>query len=181
MDTKTATLPLSRLLCVIMAIVVALAFAPSPALAASKSVSKQKFSTSVATADKKAATVKKGTTKLTYKKGCGYIKFQAPATKTYSFKFSKVKSKKFSSATYVSMYTPSAYNSKVLAVKKMKTKGGKYNALWLSVNGHKHSGKMLYRPIASRTGKVKLKKDQWVYLYMGNESGGKTTATLKIS
>ena len=181
MAARTTALPLSKALRVIMALVVALAFMPLPAQAASKSVSKQTFSTKVETVHKKAATVKKGTTKLTYKKGVGYIKFKAPATKTYTFKFTSVKSKKFSSATYVSMYTPSKFKPGILAVKKMKTKGGKYNTLWLAANGYKHSGgKLLYRPLATRTGKVKLKEGQWVYLYMGNESGGKTTAKLTI-
>lgn len=180
MTTKTATFSSSKALCVMMAIVVALAFMPQPAMAASKSVSKQAFSTKTEVVHKKAATVKKGTTKLTFKKGMGYIKFKAPKTKTYSFKFSNVKSKKFSSCTYVSLYTPSSFKSKILAVKKMKTKGGKYNTLWLAANGYKHSGKLLYRPLASRTGTVKLKAGQWVYFYLGNESGGKTTLTLKI-
>lgn len=184
MTTKTATPILSKVLCVIMAVTVAIAFVPAPAYAASsKSVKKQTFSTSTDTVHKAATTVKKGTTKLTYKKGVGYIKFKAPSTKTYSFKFSKVKSKKFSSCAYVSAYAPSTYKEKNLAVKKMSTKGGKYNTLWLSANGYKHSAKSaktLYRPIATRTGKVKLKKDQWIYFFLGNESGGKTTLTLKI-
>lgn len=74
MTTKTATFSSSKALCVMMAIVVALAFMPQPAMAASKSVSKQAFSTKTEVVHKKAATVKKGTTKLTFKKGMGYIK-----------------------------------------------------------------------------------------------------------
>jgi hypothetical protein len=172
---------LSKTLCVILAITVVFAFMPQPAMATSKGVNKQTFSTSTSAVHKKAAAVKKGTTKLTIKKGEGYIKFKATAAKTYSFKFSKVKSKKFSSCAYMSLYTPSSYKSSILAIKKMATKGGKYSMLWLSANGYKHSGKLLYRPLASRTGKVKLKKDQWVYFYIGNKNGGKTTAMLTIA
>ena len=182
MNTQSAASSFSKFLCVFLAVAVAFAFMPSPAFAASsKSVSKQTFTTKSATVHKKAVTIKKGTTKLTYKAGVGYVKFKAKKTKTYSFTVSSVKSKKFSSATYVSFYTKSAYKSKSLASKKVSTKGGKNNTLWLSCNGYSHSGKLIYRPLATRTGKVKLKKGQWIYLYLGNESGGKTTLTMKVS
>ena len=51
---------------------------------------------------------------------------------------------------------------------KLKTKGGKDSTLWLSVNGADFSSNsnLLSRPIASRTGKIKLKKGESIYMYV---------------
>ncbi len=130
-----------------------------------KSVKKQTFSTRTNTIKKKAATVKKGTTKLVIKKGEGYVKFKAPKTKYYKFTFSNFKSKKFSSNGFIYIQKPDKYSPEYSWQENVKTKGGKSTTLWMSVNGYKHSGKLLYRPLAKRTGKIKLKKGETVYIY----------------
>ena len=66
-------------------------FAISADAVMKKTIKPQEYTKKVSVANKKAAVVKKGTTKLTFKKGYGYIKFVAPATKTYKFTFSNLK------------------------------------------------------------------------------------------
>lgn len=186
MQTNTAlAVPRSaKILAVFMALAVAIAFVPSLAYAtSSKTVGKTGFTTTVKTIEKKAKTVKKGTTKLTYSKGQGYIQFKAPKTATYSFTFSKVKAtKKTANNAFVEFQKKDSSSPKYAFLTDVKTKGGKTDTLWLSVNGAKFSGgyyTALDKPIASRTGKIKLKKGEKLYLYFYN-STGKTTTTLKI-
>ncbi|MDO4401108.1 MAG: hypothetical protein Q4D27_09210 [Coriobacteriia bacterium] len=171
----------AKVLAVLVALLVALAFVPGNAYAASKTVKTQGFTTTAKVVNKKATTVKAGTTKLTYKSGQGYIKFKATKTKVYSFTFSNVKGKGTNNV-YASFYRISKYSKKYIEGLTVKTKGGKDETLWLSANGYKFTGDYytaLDKPIATRTGKVKLTKGQMVYIYL-NGGGGKTTATLKI-
>lgn len=163
-----------------MALMLVATFAATPAYAAAKkTVKKQGFTTSLAKVKKKAAKVKRGTTSLTIKKGKGWLKFKAPKTKTYTFTFSDVKSAEFSSNAFVGVYKVAKYSSSSVASVKVKTKGGKSNTLWLSCNGYAHANEMLERPIAKRSGKIKLAKGEWVYLYFYNNDV-KTTANLTI-
>ena len=136
----------------------------------SKTVKKQKFTTSTNAIEKKAVKVKKGTTKLNIKKGQGYVRFVAPKTKTYTFTFSKCTSSMRSSNGYVTFMRKDASSPQYSYSfnTKLKTKGGKDNTLWLSVNGADFSSNsnLLSRPIASRTGKIKLKKGESIYMYV---------------
>ena len=149
--------------------------------AASKTVKKSTFTTSTSTIEKKATKVKKGTTNLTFSKGEGYIKFVAPKTKTYKFTFSKCTSKQFSSNAFIAVQTPSKTSSKYSFYTDVKTKGGKYDTLWLSMNGYKHTdGKILYRPLASRTATIKLKKGQKIYFHLYTGTSKKASMKLVI-
>ena len=136
------------------------------AAAKTKTVKKHAFSTSTSVINKSATKVKKGTNKLYIKRGQGYIKFVAPKTKTYSFTFSNCKSKKDSSNGFVEVQMPDKYSPKYSFMTEVSTKGGKNNTLWLSVNGHKFTGDIADRPIATRTGKIKLKKGAVIYMFM---------------
>lgn len=120
---------------------------------------------------------------LTFKKGEGYVRFKAPKTKTYSFTFSNVKDKNRGVCAFVMVqkFLPKTkYSPAYLRLAQVKTAGGKSNTLWLSVNGYKATGyKGTSKRLASRTGKIKLKKGEVIYLYFYNNSA-KTTAKLNI-
>ena len=177
--TTTRVASPAKILAVLIALVVALAFIPSAAQAASKTVKSQEFSTKTSVIEKKATSVKKGTTKLTFKSGQGYLKFKATKTKKYKFTFSNVKSQSGSSA-FVEVQRPDASSPKYSFMTDVKTKGGKNSALWLSQNGYKYnSGKLVNRNLPSRSATIKLKKGQKVYFYFYSSSG-KTKAKLKI-
>lgn len=144
-----------------------------------KSVNKRTFTTSTKAIKNKAATVKRGTTKLVIKKGRGYVKFKAPKTKNYKFTFSNFKDKKRNSVGYIYIQKPDKYSPKYSFQETVKTKGGKTTALWLSANGYKFGGKVLYRPIAKRSGTIKLKKGETVYIYF-NFGSSKHTGKMNI-
>lgn len=154
---------------------------PASAATKKKTVKKQGFTTETKTVEKKAATVKKGTTKLTIKSGCGFIKFKAPKTKKYKFTFSQVKDKdNYGGSAFVGMLKKSKYSSSSITYTDVSTKGGKYNTLWLSVNGGKYNDENVKtRPIATRSGSLKLKKGEMFYMYFYNGSN-KTTCKLVI-
>ena len=156
----------------------------TPVLAASsKTVKKQGFTTNTKTIEKKATKVKKGTTNLTLSKGQGYIKFTAPSTKTYKFTFSNCKSKKYTNNGFFSAQTPDKNSPSYSFHTKVKTKGGKDSTLWLSFNGYKFTSsryKTIERPIAKRTGTIKLKKGQTIYFYLNSGTNGKATTKLVI-
>ena len=154
-------------------------FAVPASAATKKTVKKQTFTTKTSTIQQKAATVQKGTTKLTIKKGQGYIKFVAPKSKKYSFTFSKLKSKNGVSA-FIECQTKSKSNSSYSFFQEVKTKGGKTNTLWMSVNGYKdRNHKGVDKCLATRTATVKLSKGQAIFFYFYNGSE-KTTCNLKI-
>ena len=156
-------------------------FAISADAVAKKTVKKQKFTTSLSVANKKAAKVKKGTTNLTYTKGEGYIKFTAPSTKTYSFTFSNLKVSG-ESAAHVSPMLKSKYDSKSLDFVKVSTKGGKNDSLCLVSKGwaEDKTGAVKHRYLHSRTGKIKLKKGETIYFYFYSTSTNKNTMKLVI-
>ena len=152
----------------------------APAQAAKKTVKKCGFVTETAKADKAATIVKKGTTDLTFKKGTGYIKFVAPSTKKYTFTFSKLKCGGYGYFTFVTAQTKSAADSKSLAFKDMKTKGGKDHFLYLSLNNYKASDADLAKKyIAKRSATVTLKKKQAIYFQLDN-APEKTTMRVVI-
>lgn len=167
-----------RLAALFMVLALVMTFAATPAYAAAKkTVKKADFTTKTATIKKKATRVKKGTTKLTIKKGEGYLKFTAPSTKTYSFKFSNVKCS-YGASAFVEVQTQDSYDPSYSFLTKVKTKGGKSDTLWLSIGGYT-SGSGVNKRLASRTGKIKLKKGQDIYFYFYNGTR-KSTCTLKI-
>ena len=175
---KTTT---KRFLSMLLITVMALCLLAMPAFAATnKVVKKQKFTTSASVANKKAATVKKGSYRLTFKNGEGYLKFKAPKAGKYSFTFSNVRKNSFGASSYVSLMKVSPYSSSYITFTKGSTYGGKTDTLWLSVNGASFSNyKKIYRPIAKRTATLKLNKNEVLYFYF-YASSGKTTSNLVI-
>lgn len=150
--------------------------------AKTKKVKKQSFSTLTKVINKKATKVKRGSSKLIVKGGNGYIKFIAPKTKTYSFTFSGVKSTNGTGGSaFVEVQTPYSYDSSYSFLTKVKTKGGESNTLWLAYKGRTfpYYTNDLSRPIAKRTGKVKLAKGQAVYFYFSGTRAD-TYVNLKV-
>ena len=165
------------MLAVVMALVPAAAYAVT-----TKTVKSQSFTTSTKTIKKKATSInKRGTYKVTFKSGQGYIKFKAPATKTYTFTISNVKCSKFSSSAYWYIQTIDEKYPKNSLTNILKTNGGKASAFWNGVNGYSSStGEKKYQNLKSRFAKIKLVKNQFAFLYL-NDVSGKATANLKIS
>ena len=143
----------------------------------SKTIQKQDFTTSTRTINKKAAKVKKGTTRLFVRKGHGYVKFVAPKTRSYKFTFSKCRSTTQIRSGYVKFMRKDADSPQYCFSinSKVKTKGGKSSTLWLSVNGADSSShsNVLKRRLASRTGKIKMKRGEviYMYIYLGDTPG----------
>lgn len=92
----------------------------------------------------------------------GYIKFVAPATKTYSFTVSNAKGGKHGVIGNIDLYTATGTSLDRINV---KTSGGETNAIWFA---HKYiRGKGTTKANAclpKRTGKVALQQGQVVYL-----------------
>ena len=145
------------------ALFVSILFTPA-AFAAVKTTAKKCVHTeSLKKVKKNAAAVKKGTTDLTVRMGEGYLKFTAPSTKTYQFTFSDMTGK-YTMEGYVQFYKKASNNS--VQTFNVSTAGGKTDTLWLAINGIEHQGgKLKNRPLQTRTGKVKLKKGQVIYMY----------------
>ncbi len=172
-----------RVAALFMALALVVAFDVSPAFAAGKkTVRTQGFTTSTSVAKRKATRVTRGTTRLTIKGGKGYMKFKAPKTKTYTFTMSNMKSNRFSASGY--WYIMKSYGSggRYIGQVPVRTQGGRTTAMWMGVNGRNpgSTGKKIYRTLAKRSAKIKLKKGEEVYIYVYNGGGGKTTATLSI-
>ena len=134
--------------------------------AATKKLKKQSFTTTTAVANKKALTVKKGTTTVKLSsKGCGYLKFKASKAKTYSFTLSNLKSGA-GGYTCGYFYVMRKYGSsnQYIGQEPLKTYGGKSTSLYVATRNGTYGEKAgQYR--TSRTGKIKLNKGEVVYLY----------------
>ena len=143
-------------------------------------VQKQRYTTSKATANKKAKTVSTGTYKVKAD-GSGYLKFKAPKAGKYSFTFSNIKVQGMSTAV---IYLMTASGSKIKA-RSLKTEGGTYTSLHLQDK----KSEALYtdvsplneRCLTKRTGTLSLKKGQTVFISLNYWGGlGYTTITMKI-
>lgn len=136
-----------------------------PASAATKKLKNQSFTTSAAKAKKKATALKRGTYTIKLaSKGKGFAKFKAPKTKTYAFTISNLKSKKSYACGYFYVMTTSSYSNSYITMSKLKTKGGTTTGMYFATKSGT-SGAMKSRFLKTRTGKIKLKKNQTVYLY----------------
>ncbi len=130
-------------------------------------------------AKKYASTVKKGTYTLKFKKAPGsyyrgYLKFTAPKKGTYSFTLSNLKTSNKKQVSGWMACCKSEYGSLYYA--NLKTKGGTFDQLF--VNDRKI--RIMPNYLTSRTGKLKLKKNETVYLYfqfIGTTGCGKTMTT----
>ena len=153
-----------------------------PSQAATRKVKNQDFTSTISTVKKKAVTAKKGTQTVKLLGSGGFLKFKAPKTKTYTFTGYGVKkpSGEYSSYGYFYLMTVSGSGSyKYLKINNVKTKGGKNTALYINSNKNSTSGKKATRSLKSRSGSIKLKKGQTVYIYSWFTSK-KTSYKLKI-
>ena len=146
-----------------------------------KKVKGQTFTLQTDIIKKKAAAVKVGTTDLTFKKNEGYLKFVSKKTRLYSFRISSFLTKKKGIATVMFQapdsedpafsYLISIKNGtkvkEALELKTQKTSAAKRKAV---ADGKTFSGK---------TVKMRLKKGQAVYIYVGSDYT-KMTARLQI-
>ncbi len=130
---------------------------------------------------KASTTLKKGTYNIRIKQfggGAyrGYIKFVAPKAGTYSFTFSNCKTddkKHILGSAFVQ--TPDKFGG-LGGIIEFSTKGGKTNTLWMG------SKKDPSYPecITTRTGKVKLKKGQNIYLHVSFETREKSNKGMSL-
>ena len=182
-NRKTRVMSVLVLACVLM-----FALLPTTAFAATKKTVKYaEYTTTTAAADKKAVTVKGGTTRLTYQKSSGFLKFKAKKTGWHKFTMSKVKGGKSRTSAYFSVLTLSHsllddFEGQSISPINAKTSGGTNTQLFLGANGHtwKSVTDKTFSQTSSRYGKIKLKKGQVVYIYFFNGTRAKTTATLSI-
>ena len=138
----------------------------TPVMASAKTVKLKKhaFTTSTAEAESVAKPVKTGTeTVKVPKKGQGFLKFTAPATKPYSFKVSNIKAGRYCCG-YFYVMTKYGTGETSIGQQKLATKGGETSGLFVATKNSK-VGAPLYRFLKSRTGVINLQAGQTVYIY----------------
>lgn len=163
---------ISRFLVLLFVMILAVGTISITASAATKKIPAQAFTARYSEV-KKFVTVKKGTTTLklgtvknTYSsRGEGYAYFKVPKTGIYSFKFSNLTpAKKVSySNGFVGFYKNN--NGYFSTISNLKTKGGKSYALHIANKNNQRSSIEATSDLKTRTGKVKLKKGEKVYMY----------------
>lgn len=148
------------------------------------------------TRDSKAKGVKRGTTVVTLpkatKKGStySYVKFKAPATKTYKITLSNLRKSGKSSDSDILAAHSSLYkrNSWGLSSVNIKLNGKKTSVMYLcstyswSIDRAYSSNKKITAStfLPSRTAAVKLKKGETLYIGMGNIEKAKLCLNLTI-
>ncbi len=146
-------------------------FRPVQAQAATKKVKKIQYTSELTSKIKKNATVvKKGTTTLKVTKE-GFLKFRVPATKTYTFTFSKQTEPNGNynnGYAYIKRVRTNSYSGKqYLDSLKFKTQGGKTTSAYFNANASSTPSTITTGTfIPKRSCKVKLKKGETVYLYL---------------
>ena len=141
---------------------------------------------------KKAPALKLGTTYKVNSRNNMLVKFTAPKTGTYKVTISKIatspKVKGRADHNLGNLYIrkPSSYGSYLMS-QTVKTQGGKYRCLFTAT---KDSYNDFYKGrkvttdtyLASRYGKIKLKKGETIYMdYFYTGKGGKCTYTMKVT
>ena len=178
-----------RLMAFVLVMVLAMASTMGVCAAMSRTVQPQRLTTVFKTANKAAPYVLKGTTKVTFTGGYGFVKFKATETKEYSFTISNVRGAKGKNAncfaeTYVAIPARKLWTGTVqdpyLKAVKTATRGGSSYALYLTANGKRETGSGTTKYLKARTAKYKLRKGQVLFLYFSNMGDGKTTASLVI-
>lgn len=156
-------------------------FAISAGAVSKKTVKNLKFTSTVSAIGKYGARVKKGTTKLTFASGNGYVIFTAPATRTYSITFKDLRqNSRYGTFTSIAVQQKPKMSSKYAYLRDVATQGGRTSFLHLNVNNYTDhvSKKTVDKYLSSRRISVKLKKGQSIYFHLSNSK--KTTATLVI-
>ena len=141
---------------------------------------------------KKAPALKLGITYKVNSKNNTLVKFKAPKTGTYKVTISniatypKVKGRADHNLGNLYIRKPSSYGSYLMS-QTVKTQGGKYRCLFTAT---KDSYNDFYKGrkvttgtyLASRYGKIKLKKGETIYMdYFYTGKGGKCTYTMKVT
>ena len=141
---------------------------------------------------KKAPALKLGITYKVNSKNNTLVKFKAPKTGTYKVTISniatypKVKGRADHNLGNLYIRKPSSYGSYLMS-QTVKTQGGKYRCLFTAT---KDSYNDFYKGrkvttdtyLASRYGKIKLKKGETIYMdYSYTGKGGKCTYTMKVT
>lgn len=139
---------------------------------------------------KKAPAVKRGTTCVVSRKNNSYIKFKAPAKKTYTITISNVSTLKKQNPDialgnfYVMKKISSPYSTYLIS-QKVKTNGGKGNTLFMATNYsyenfHKYSKVNSTSYLARRYAKIKLKKGESLYFkYFHTDGSSRYTINIK--
>ena len=156
-------------------------FAISAGAVSKKTVKNLKFTSTVSAIGKYGARVKKGTTKLTFASGNGYVIFTAPATRTYSITFKDLRqNSRYGTFTSIAVQQKPKMSSKYACLRDVATQGGRTSFLHLNVNNYTDhvSKKTVDKYLSSRRISVKLKKGQSIYFHLGTSR--KTTVTLVI-
>ena len=141
---------------------------------------------------KKAPALKLGITYKVNSRNNMLVKFTAPKTGTYKVTISniatspKVKGRADHNLGNLYIRKPSSYGSYLMS-QTVKTQGGKYRCLFTAT---KDSYNDFYKGrkvktgtyLASRYGKIKLKKGETIYMdYSYTGKGGKCTYTMKVT
>ena len=169
---------LSRLTLVMVISMVLVGMTPVAASAKTIKLKPREFTTKTRVAQKKSKVVKKGTTTVVMPpNGRGYLRFKAAKNKKYTFTLSGLRTKKSYSNGY--FYVMRKYGSgKYISMEKLKTQGGKTSALYISTEDHKYS-ELKYAFLTSRYGKIKLRRNEVVYLYFNFSAGDYLTLNIK--
>ena len=139
----------------------------------------------------KAKTVKKGKTSVTVPKmdlsSAGYVKFKAPATKTYKFTINNIRKNGKSSSqviehNWISFKTKGNYG--YLDSVAFKQNGSKVYTLWVCSKMIWSIGKpskiTSSTSLPSRSVNIRLKKGQTIYIQSGIDTESKTYYDLTI-
>lgn len=166
----------------LLSILLVIGLVPSTAQAATsnKKVTKcNSFET--ATVNKKATKVTRGTTRLTYKAARGYVKFTAPASKTYKLTLSKLSNSSMPYGFCGWAWICKSNNYGRLAYQTVKTNGGKAFTLWVGSTKFtdKKATKTINRCIRTRSARISLNKGETIYILFSSYKNSKLT--LKIS
>ena len=162
---------LSRLMIVMVMTVMMTSMIPVIASAKTIQLKPQEFVTKTKTANKKGRVVKKGTTTLVMpSNGRGYLKFKATKKKKYTFTLSGLRSSRSYSNGYFYVMRTYGRGGKYISMDKLSTQGGKVSALYISTEDHTYSD-LKYAFLTSRYGKIKLRKNETVYLYFNFSAG----------
>jgi len=174
----------------LLAVVMLALFAvrPASAEAATTKVKKQEFTVFRSVVEKKATRIKVGKTYKLQADSEGFLTFTAPATKSYKFTFSGLKSVGVSSKADLMSICATAYrsdSSKYITSNDidMKTQGGSSKVLTIctkyAYSLGSHASVTTLTALKTRYGQITLEKGQTLYFYLNG--GEKFTCKLKVT
>ena len=167
----------SRLMLVMVITMMLVGMTPVMASAKTVKLKAAAFTTSTATAEAVARPVGRGKMTVSVpKKGSGYLKFVAPASKAYSFTFSNIRSGRYNCGHTYLMTTYGRDNASI-TMNKVGTQGGESSSLYIATKNSKY-GEKAYRYLKKRTGNIFLQQGQTVYIFISMVR--KCTLQLKI-